>query len=93
VDPRPNLQGTLKKTFETYPHIGTLLPAMGYSRQQIHDLEETINRTDCDLVLAATPIDLSKIVSIQKPVMRVRYEYGDKGSPTLASVLAEKLGV
>ena len=92
VDPRPHLKGTLRKTFEKYPHIGALLPAMGYSRQQIRDLEETINQTDCDLVLAATPIDLSKIISIQKPVMRVRYEYGDTGSPTLEEILKEKLG-
>jgi predicted GTPase len=92
VDPRPHLKGSLKETYRKYPHIGALLPAMGYSKKQINDLEETVNRVDCDLVLAATPIDLSKLISIEKPVMRVRYEYGDKGLPTLEAVLKEKLG-
>jgi predicted GTPase len=92
VDPRPHLKGTLRETYIKYPHMGALLPAMGYSKKQIKDLEETINSIDCDLVLAATPIDLSKIISIKKPVMRIRYEYGDKGSPILEDVLKEKLG-
>jgi predicted GTPase len=91
VDPRPNLKGSLKETYQKYPHIGAVLPAMGYSKKQIHDLEETINSIDCDLVLAATPIDLSKIISIQKPVVRIRYEYKDKGHPTLGDILKEKL--
>ena len=91
VDPRPHLKGSLKETYKKYPHIGALLPAMGYSKKQINDLEETINSIDCDVVLAATPIDLSKIISIQKPVVRIRYEYKDKGHPTLEEVLKEKL--
>ncbi|MBW2057148.1 MAG: GTPase [Deltaproteobacteria bacterium] len=91
VDPRPYITGTIKETFRTYPHIGTLLPAMGYGEQQIHDLELTINRTDCDLVLSATPIDLPKLVSINKPNLRVRYEYSDHGEPTLKEVLLSRL--
>ena len=74
VDPRPFLKGTLKDTFAAYPSIGKLLPAMGYSPEQIKDLEATVNSSDCDLVLAATPIDLTKLITIDKPVQRIRYE-------------------
>ncbi|MEA3232949.1 MAG: cyclic 2,3-diphosphoglycerate synthase [Thermodesulfobacteriota bacterium] len=92
VDPRPYLVGTLRGTFDKYPDIGTVLPAMGYSSQQIRDMEDTINRTECDLVLAATPIDLSQLVTIEKPLQRIRYEYRDHGRPLLEEVLLEKLG-
>ena len=92
IDPRPNLVGTLLETFQEYPHICGLLPAMGYSSGQIKDLEETINRCDCDLVLAATPIDLTKLMRIEKPVKRIRYEYRDHGRPTLEELLTEQLG-
>jgi len=91
VDPRPFITGTIKETFEKYPHIGTLLPAMGYSKEQIRDLEQTINRTECDLVLFATPIDLPKLISINKPKLRVRYEYKDHSTPTLEEVLLKRL--
>jgi len=91
VDPRPFITGTIKETFEKYPHIGTLLPAMGYSKEQIRDLEQTINRTECDLVLFATPIDLPKLISINKPKLRVRYEYKDHSTPTLEKVLLKRL--
>ena len=91
VDPRPYLVGTLKEVFAKYPNIGTLLPAMGYSQKQIKDLEETINCTDCDLVVSATPIDLLQLVSINKPTVRIRYEYKDNGQPTLADIIKEKL--
>lgn len=91
VDPRPFLNGTLKETFERYPHIGALLPAMGYSRRQIQDMETTINRADCDLVLLATPIDLSRLISINKPAVRIGYEYQDHDDPTLEAVMAQKL--
>jgi predicted GTPase len=91
LDPRPYLCGTLKETFKTYPKIGPLLPAMGYSPNQVSDLETTINKARCDLVLLATPIDLTRLIQIQKPVLRVRYDYKDHGQPTLAQVLAEKL--
>jgi predicted GTPase len=92
LDPRPYLCGTLKETFKTYPKIGPLLPAMGYSPNQVSDLETTINKARCDLVLLATPIDLTRLIQIQKPVLRVRYDYKDHGQPTLAEVLTEKLG-
>ena len=91
VDARPYLVGTLKETFASYPHIGTLLPAMGYSAQQVQDLEDTINNTECDLVLAATPIDLSQLITINKPVLRIRYEYKDNSRPTLEEVLTKCL--
>jgi len=87
VDPRPYASGTIKETFELYPDIGHLLPAMGYSEEQIHDLEKTINSVDCDLVLFATPIHLTQILSINKQTIRVRYEYKDHGSPLLEEIL------
>lgn len=91
VDPRPWVKGTIKKAFETYPNIGPLLPAMGYSDQQVKDLENTINDVDCDLVLSGTPIDLPKLISIDKPNLRVRYEYKDHGEPTLKEALLSRL--
>ncbi len=91
VDPRPYAAGSISDTYRTYPHIGPVLPAMGYSTEQIRDLEETINASDCDLVLFATPIQLTRIVSINKPAIRVRYEYEDNGSPTLQDVLLGEL--
>ncbi len=89
VDPRPYTVGTITATFEKYPGIGTLLPAMGYSDQQIKDLEETINKTDCDLVIIGTPIDLRKLVNINKPALRVTYELQEIGKPDLQDVLAK----
>ncbi len=93
VDPRPYLSSTIKETFEKYPNIGTLLPAMGYSPQQMKDLETTINNTECDLVLSATPIDLLKLLSIEKPTMRIRYEYEDNSKPTLEDLLKELMAL
>lgn len=91
VDPRPYLVGTLKETFEAYPGIGTLLPAMGYSPQQVKDLEETINQCDCDLVLAATPIDILKLIKIEKPTLRIKYEYKDNSQPSLEELIRKML--
>ena len=91
IDPRPYITGTIKETFKRYPKIGAVLPAMGYGKQQMQDLESTINNADCDLVLFATPIDLPKLLSINKPMLRVRYEYRDHGSPTLKKVLLKHL--
>ncbi len=87
VDPRPYLVGTLKETFETYPDIGVLLPAMGYGEQQIHDLEKTINNTECDAVIIGTPIDLRKLIKFNKPAVRVTYELQEIGKPDLTDVL------
>lgn len=93
VDPRPALVGTLKGTFEKYKDIGMVLPAMGYSAQQVRDLEATINGTDCDVVVSGTPIDITRLINIDKPVVRVTYDYKDHGSPTLAEVLRDTLGL
>lgn len=87
VDPRPYATGSLVETFRLHPHIGPLLPAMGYSKEQIKELEETINRTPCDLVLIATPVDLRNVINIQKPLQRVRYELQETGQPTLKEIL------
>jgi predicted GTPase len=88
VDPRPFLVGELADTFRTYPKIGALLPAMGYGARQVHDLEATIARVDCDLVLIGTPIDLARIVKITKPYQRVTYDLVERGSVLRESVLA-----
>ena len=84
--------GTIKETFARYPHIGNQLPSMGYSEQQIKDLEETINRADCDLVIFSTPADLRCLLQINKPAVRVRYEYQDHGPPLLEDVVFDRLG-
>ena len=89
IDPRPYTVGKLKETFEIYPEIGKLLPAMGYGKQQLRDLEETINRTDCDAVIIGTPIDLTRVISINKPSTRVHYELEEIGSPNLEEILKE----
>jgi predicted GTPase len=90
VDPREFAVGTIAETFEKYPDIGTLLPAMGYGDQQVKDLETTINKTDADLVIIATPIDLARIVKFKKPTVRVTYELEEIGTPTLKEVLQKK---
>lgn len=87
VDPRPFVSGTIAETYEEYPFIGTLLPAMGYGKKQMKELEEVINRTDCDLVVVGTPIDLGKQLNIEKPHVRVTYELEEIGSPNLEEVL------
>jgi predicted GTPase len=91
VDPRPYAVGTIEEAFLRYPHIGPVLPAMGYSKAQIADLEQTIERVPCDLVLFATPIHLTRVVRIGKPTLRVRYEYKDHGSSSLEEVLLRRL--
>ncbi|MCU0410852.1 MAG: hypothetical protein MUC70_06090, partial [Bacteroidales bacterium] len=89
VDPRPYTVGRLTETFEKYPGIGTLLPAMGYGDQQLKDLETTINNTDCDSVVIGTPIDLNRIIKITKPNTRVYYDLQEIGSPNLEEVIDE----
>jgi predicted GTPase len=88
VDPRPYTVGTLTEAFQKYPGIGALLPAMGYGARQMKDLEATIERTPCDLVLVATPIDLRRVIRIEKPALRVAYELQEIGKPDLEDVLA-----
>ncbi|MCL1991734.1 MAG: cyclic 2,3-diphosphoglycerate synthase [Spirochaetes bacterium] len=96
IDPRPFVVGRLEETFKTYPDIGTLLPAMGYGEQQMKDLSATIDRTDCDSVIIATPIDLTRVVKINKPCTRVEYSLQEIGQPTMDDILTdfirEKLG-
>lgn len=89
VDPRPYTVGKLRDTFKTYPNIGVLLPAMGYGKQQLKDLEATINRTDCDSVVIGTPIDLSRIIKINKPFTRVYYNLQEIGRPNFDGVLED----
>ncbi len=92
VDPRPFTVQSITATYKKYPNIGTLLPAMGYGAGQVKDLETTINRTKCDLVIIATPIDLSRLVKINKPTVRVYYSLQEIGNPDLATVLGERFG-
>jgi predicted GTPase len=91
IDPRPYTVGSITETFRKYPDMGAMLPAMGYSPQQVRDLEETINRADCDAVVIGTPIDLSRIIKINKPATRVRYEIKEIGEITLETVIDEFL--
>jgi predicted GTPase len=90
VDPRPFAVGTIAETFEQYPDIGTLEPAMGDGRKQMDDLRETIEASDADLVLIGTPIDLRKLIELDNPAVRVTYKLQEVGEPTLKDVLAEK---
>ena len=92
VDPRPWAKGRLAETFEHYPEIGTLLPAMGYGDEQKADLEATINAVECDVVVIGTPIDLNRIVKIKRHTVRVGYELQEIGSPNLDQVLARFIG-
>jgi predicted GTPase len=89
VDPRPYAIGSIRGTYERYPHLTSLLPAMGYSSMQRHELEETINRVPCDLVLVATPIDLARVIKLNKPALRVTYEVEDLTRPGLVGILTE----
>lgn len=89
VDPSPFLVGSLKETFEKYPHIENLVPAMGYGEKQLKDLEDTINNIDCDAVIIGTPIDLSRVISINKPTVRVHYELDEVDGPSLENILCE----
>jgi predicted GTPase len=90
VDPRPYAVGTIRATYAKYPTTGTVLPAMGYGEHQVKELEQTINAAEVDLVLVGTPIDLGRVLKINKPVQRVRYELQEIGQPTLAELLQKK---
>ena len=91
VNPRPYAVGSISETYEKYPHLQRVLPAMGYGGQQMKDLEATINQTPCDLVLFATPIDLPHLLTITKPTLRIQYAYKDHGEPTLKIVLEQRM--
>lgn len=92
VDPRPFAVGSIRETYEKYPDTGTILPAMGYGDKMTKDLEDTINAMDVDLVISGTPIDLTRIIKINKPIQRVRYELQEIGEPTLKTLLTKKFG-
>ena len=92
IDPRPYAVRSIQATFEKYPDIGILLPAMGYGDEQVKDLEETIANTPADLVIVGTPIDLQRVIKIKQPSQRVRYELQEIGQPTLAEILNQKFG-
>ena len=89
VDPREHAVGKMAETYRKYPGIGTLLPAMGYSPEQVADLQATVNAVDCDYVVIGTPIDLRKVIDIERPSVRVEYKLEVKGSPTLEDVLGD----
>jgi predicted GTPase len=90
IDPRPYAAGSILNTYEKYPTTGAVLPAMGYGEAQMKELEQTINTTPCDLVLIGTPIDLGKLLNIEHPHQRVRYELQEIGRPTLLEILSER---
>ena len=93
IDPRGFASGTIRETYETYPNIGRVLPAVGYGEQQIKDLEATINNVSCDLVIIATPVDLTRIISIDKPMLKVGYELQEIGKPDLAELIKKHLNL
>jgi predicted GTPase len=88
ADPRPCAVGSLREVFAKWPQLTNVLPAMGYSADQLHELEETINAIDCDVVVTGTPIDLGRLIDSRHPIRHVRYELEEVGSPTIADVLA-----
>ena len=90
VDPRPYAVGSIVKTFENYPHLGAVLPAVGYGKEQIRELEETINATPCDVVLIGTPIDLRRVLHLNKSAVRAKYELQEIGTPTLEDILKQR---
>src|ERR671933_520840 len=90
VDPRPFAVGSIAATFQAYPHVGELLPAMGYGRSQMEELRETISRSDADLVLIGTPIDLRRVIDLDKPALRVTYRLQELGEPTLGEILRDR---
>lgn len=92
VDPRPFAVGSILDTYAKYPKTGTILPAMGYGKEQMSELEETINRSNADIVIAATPIDLGRVINVRLPLERVRYELQVIGTPTLEDLITERFG-
>ena len=92
VDPRPFAVKSIAATYQKYPKTGAILPAMGYGDEQMRDLEATIDRADVDLVISATPIDLTRVIKVNKPMQRVRYELQEIGQPTLEEILKAKFG-
>jgi len=93
VDPRPSAVGSIAEVYDSYPHIGPVLPAMGYGDEQLAELEATINATECDVVVTGTPIDLGRLIDCRHPIRHVRYELEEIGRPTLEDVLEPIAGL
>ena len=87
MDPRPYAVGSISQAFKKFQQLGPLLPALGYGEEQIRELEDTINKTPCDTVLVGTPIDLTRVLKINKPATRASYRIQESGSPTLEEIL------
>jgi predicted GTPase len=92
IDPRPFAIGTIAATYAKYPTTGAVLPAMGYGEKQVRELEQTINNSRAELVIIGTPIDLARLLDLNKPTQRVRYELRETGEPTLATLLRQRFG-
>jgi predicted GTPase len=92
IDPRPHAVGSIAETFAKYPHIGKLLPAMGYSKEQTSELEKTIDLSGCEVVVSGTPVDLRRVIKVNVPIARVYYELAEIGRPTLEEVIEQRLG-
>jgi predicted GTPase len=92
IDPRPHAVGSIAETFAKYSHLGKLLPAMGYSNEQLRELEETINASGCEVVVAGTPVDLRRVIKVNMPIVRVHYELDEIGHPSLDEIMDAKLG-
>jgi len=90
IDPHPYAVGSITEAYKTYGHLGAVLPALGYGKEQIRELEQTINKTPCDIVLIGTPIDLRRVLNINKPAVRAKYELQEIGTPTLEDILKER---
>ena len=93
VDPRPWIKGSIKEAFEKYPQIGSILPALGYGKEQLKELEEIVNSSDAELVVVATPVNLGRIINMNKPYVRVTYELQEIGKPDLYEIIKERLKV
>jgi len=91
VDPRPYTRGTIKELYTLWPHLGELLPAVGYSEKQMKELSDTINDVPCDLVLLGTPTDIRRYLDVDKPILRVRYEFEEKEPGSLLNLIKQKL--
>jgi predicted GTPase len=92
IDPRPYAVGSIKAAYDKYPQLGKLVPALGYYGEQLRELEQTINAADCDAVLIGTPIDLRRVISIEKPATRVRYDLREHDTPALVAEVARAIG-
>ena len=92
IDPKPHAVGSIAGLYAKYKHLGAILPAMGYGKEQVRELEETINRSGCDVVVSGTPVDLRRVVKVNMPIVRVRYELDEIGHPTLDELIEARLG-